>query len=265
MAMAQGEGEPSVEDGPEGLHGILEDMKNYYDQRASEYPDWSDQEEMDDVESEQESSWIDDVQVFLNALSENRLVGSVLEVASGTGILTKELVNNASSVTALDSSQEMIEECKARMKGNTKVRYVLADFYDWTPDKTYDAVAFSFWISHVPNARLDEFVSKVSLCLKPMGKVFFVDQQRGAKKLETFSRPGGEVAMRRLDDGRDFKIIKHFYSPKEIEECFLRNQIRIRVTNTPTHFYFGVGEKLPKSPWASSDTTDQLPANPSSP
>jgi ubiquinone/menaquinone biosynthesis C-methylase UbiE len=265
MAMAKGKGEPSAEDGPEGLYSILEEMKDYYDQRASEYPDWSNQKEMDDDGSEEGSPWLDDVQVFLHALSKNRVVGSVLEVASGTGILTGELVKNASSVTALDSSQGMIEECKARMKGNTKVRYVLADFFDWTPDKTYDAVAFSFWISHVPNAKLNEFVSKVSLCLKPKGKVFFVDQQRGAMKRETFSRPGGEVAMRRLDDGRDFKIIKHFYSSKEIEECFLRNQIKVRVTNTPTHFYFGVGEKLPQSPSSSSDTTDQFPANPSTP
>ena len=152
-------------------------------------------------------------------------------------------MKNANLVTALDSSQEMIERNKSRLKGNMKVKYVLADVYDWNADTVYDAVTFSFWISHVPNSRLDEFVSKASRCLRPSGRVFFVDQQDTAKKYETLAGPGGEVAARTLNDGKTFKVIKHFYSADEIREAFLRNGIETQVTNTPTHFYYVSGTK----------------------
>src|SRR5262249_59958635 len=98
---------------------------------------------------------------------------------------------------------------------HSKVRYVNADFYTWTPDRTYDAVTFSFWISHVPSWKLDEFASKVSNCLHPSGRIFFVDQQPGAMKYEVLDQPGGEIASRSLEDGRTFNIIKHFYSANE--------------------------------------------------
>jgi len=228
------------------VNHILEETKEYYRQRASQYFDWAHRTGEYEGGSEPDASWFADAQTVIDALDSSRLVGDVLEIASGTGILTEELVKNAASVTALDSSQEMIERSMSRLKGNPKVRYVLADFYDWTPDMAYDAVAFSFWISHVPSSRLDEFVSKVSRCLKLGGRVFFVDQQRVAMSYEILDRPGGEIATRTLNDSREFKVFKHFYSPDEIKECFLRKGIKTRVSNTPTHFYYVNGEKTPR-------------------
>ena len=74
--------------------------------------------------------------MLLDALDSNKLAGDVLEIASGTGIWAEALTRHASSITALDSSQEMIERCKTRLRGNPKVRYVHADFYAWTPRQT---------------------------------------------------------------------------------------------------------------------------------
>ena len=108
--------------------------------------------------------------MLLDALNSQKLTGDVLEIASGTGIWTEALTRHATSITALDSSQEMIERCKTRLGGNPKVRYIHADFYAWTPDRQYDAVTFSFWISHVPSWKLDEFAAKVSHCLRPQRK-----------------------------------------------------------------------------------------------
>jgi ubiquinone/menaquinone biosynthesis C-methylase UbiE len=47
--------------------------------------------------------------VLIEALGSSRLSGNVLEIASGTGIWTEELLRSAASVTALDSSPEMHE------------------------------------------------------------------------------------------------------------------------------------------------------------
>jgi len=76
-----------------------------------------------------------------------------------------------------------------------------------------------------------------------VGRVFFVDQQDTAKKYETLAGPSGEVATRTLNDGKTFKVIKHFYSVDEIREVFLRNGIETQVTNTPTHFYYVSGTR----------------------
>ena len=151
---------------------VLEETKEYYRQRASQYSDWSRRTGVYEGGSEPDASWFDEARILLDALEAENLQGNVLEIASRTGIRTEVLVKIARSVTALDSSREMIEKSKSRLKENPKARYVLADFYDWTPDRAYDAVTFSFWISHVPSFKLDEFASKVSRCLRLGGNVF---------------------------------------------------------------------------------------------
>ena len=180
---------------------------------------------------------------MIEALASSGLSGDVLEIASGTGIWTQELVRNAASVTALDSSPEMHERSSSRLMGNPKVRYVVADIYDWVPDMSYDAVTFSFWLSHVPSSKLDDFVSKVARCLKLGGRVFFADQRREGLIREVMDPPGSEIARRSLVSGREFKIIKHFYSSEEIVRCFLQEGIKINISNTATLFYYASGVK----------------------
>ena len=75
---------------------------------------------------------------------------------------------------------------------------------------------------------------------------FVVDQQREAMNYEVIDQPGGEVASRTLDDGRKFSVFKHFYSPEEIRESFLTHGIETRVTNTPIHFFYVQGKKIPQ-------------------
>ena len=138
----------------------------------------------------------------------------------------------------------MIERNRSRLGNNPKVKYILADIYEWTPDRLFDAVSFSFWISHVPASKLDEFVAKMSRCLKPRGRVFFVDQREEDEKYEMLESSNSEIAKRTLRDGREFRIFKHFYSQEEIEECFLRHGFMTSVSNTPLHFFYVSGEKM---------------------
>lgn len=220
-------------------------MKDYYRQRAPEYDEWFYRKGRYDRGREANQTWFSELKTVFEALDSINLNGDILEIASGTGIWTERLVKNARSVTSLDSSKEMILMSKARVASDL-VKYVVADFYEWTPEKSYNAVAFSFFISHVPSSKLDAFASKVSLCLKPDGTVFFVDQQRESMSTavdHTLNSPGVEIANRKLNDGREFKIIKHFYSPEEIEQSFAKNGIRVKVYLTPAHFYYGIGKK----------------------
>src|ERR671931_1099366 len=98
--------------------------------------------------------------------------GDVLELACGPGVWTERLLHHATSVTAVDAAAEMLARAKARV-GEDRVRFVQADLFAWTPDRRYDVVFSSSWISHVPLDRFGAFWSFVADCLRPAGRVFF--------------------------------------------------------------------------------------------
>ncbi len=226
-----------------GKDQLIEETKEYYRQRAKQYFDWAHKTHDHGGEQEPDQSFFDEAKTLLDALDKEHLTGRVLEIACGTGVWTEAVVKSADQLTALDSSNEMIERNRSRLKDDPRVTYVVADVYDWVPDREYDAVTFSFWISHVPSSRLDEFVSKVSRSLKKGGRVFFVDQQPTAKEHEPLESSDGEVSTRTLLDGKTFRVVKHFYLPDEVHKAFLRHGIGTRLTNTPTHFYHVAGTK----------------------
>ena len=82
------------------------------------------------------------------------------------------------------------------------------------PDRQVDAVFTGFWLSHVPRARLDAFLAIVRRWLKPGGIFAFIDSlpdpQSSAADHPT---PADDLSVRRLDDGREFTIVKVYYEP----------------------------------------------------
>src|SRR5690348_16863308 len=111
---------------------------------------------------------------FTDVLDAFRPTGSVLELACGPGTWTPQLLRYATDVTAVDASAEMLDIAAGRV-GRQRVRFVLADLFSWRPDRRYDVVFFGFWLSHVPPERFASFWSLVADCLRPDGRVFFVD------------------------------------------------------------------------------------------
>src|SRR5207249_3466236 len=90
-----------------------------------------------------------------------------------------------------------------------KVRYALGNIFSWQPDGTYDVVLFGFWLSHVPPERFVAFWDLVASCLKPSGRVFFVDSLYDVRSTALDHRlegPERTAMRRRLNDGREFEI-----------------------------------------------------------
>ena len=111
---------------------------------------------------------------LVSALDDFKATGDVLELACGPGSWTSRLVADAATVTAIDSSPEMLAIAKTRVK-DSQVRWVQADLFGWKPDRRYDVVFFGAWLSHVPLERFDSFWSTVGESLVDHGRVFFVD------------------------------------------------------------------------------------------
>ena len=151
-----------------------------------------------------------------------RPTGRVLEIASGTGLWTIQLLRHASSITALDSSSEMHELSRIKTGGDPRVHYVLADAFSWQPDGRYDVVFFADWLSHVPPKGFDRFWAMVRGSLAPAGRVFLVDELEDAWKYgdpfrEIFANdPSVPVVYRSVGDGRTFRVVKVYWNPEEL-------------------------------------------------
>lgn len=163
--------------------------------------------------------------------------GRLLELACGQGQWTERLARRGVEVTAVDASAEMLA-IAARRPGVGDVRFVQADLFRWSPDRSYDAVFFGFWLSHVPPERFVSFWASIRSWLAPGGEVFFVDDAHRTEE-ETGGDPSSIVVLRRLVDGTAFRILKIPYTPHELQERLagLGWQCTVRATAGP--FYWG--------------------------
>jgi demethylmenaquinone methyltransferase/2-methoxy-6-polyprenyl-1,4-benzoquinol methylase len=145
-------------------------------------------------------------------------------------------VRTASTITAVDASPEMIEINKAKVSSD-RISYVLADIFSWQPARVYDGVLFSFWISHVPLERLDDFLRSVRTMLRPGGKVFFVDGRRELTSTainHQLPAQESQTSIRTLNNGKTFEIVKNFYVPNKLAAQCNRLGFDITVRETAT-------------------------------
>ncbi len=225
----------------------LADMAAYYRARAAEYDEWFYRRGRFDHGVDANACWATEAETVFAALDALPLTGVVLELAPGTGIWTERLVRRARSVTAVDASAEMLAINRAKVGGD-KVTYLLGDLFQWQPDRTYDAVVFGFWISHIPHERLTGFLAMVAAALRPGGAVFFVDGQREPTSTATDHQlpdADSQVMTRRLNDGRAFQIVKNFYVPGDLAAQCADAGLDVAVQETPTYFIYGYGTRQP--------------------
>jgi demethylmenaquinone methyltransferase/2-methoxy-6-polyprenyl-1,4-benzoquinol methylase len=165
------------------------------------------------------------------------LHGDVLELAAGTGAWTERLAGRAESLTVLDGSSEMLEKNRERLgPAARRVRYVVADLFEWRPDRTWDACVFGFWLCKVPDDRIDRFLGMVADSLRVGGVVCCVD--KGAR-----AEPASEHVNRTLDDGRRFTIVDHARPPRRIVEAFARAGVAVAVETIGDRFCIASGTK----------------------
>lgn len=245
----------------ETVRKVIEEQKAYYQARALEYDEWFYRQGRYDHGPEHTKQWETEAEIVRQALAEVHLTGQVLDMAAGTGIWTHELIKTADHVTALDSSEEMLELNRRRVQSD-KVTYVLTDLFYWQPVMAYDGVFMGFWLSHVPPSLLYDFIGTIAGSLKPGGKFFFVDSMEeptatakdmvgslaeNLAKRESSSRASeshNSTITRRLNDGREFQIVKIFYWPADLTEQFRSYDIHLSVKQTDNFFLYGWGTKL---------------------
>jgi demethylmenaquinone methyltransferase/2-methoxy-6-polyprenyl-1,4-benzoquinol methylase len=223
---------------------IIETMKTYYQERAGEYDDWFYRRGPFDRGEEINARWFMEVDEIGAALERLQLSGDVLELAPGTGIWTERFARTARTVTAVDASAEMIKINRAKV-ASKRVSYVQSDLFQWQPERTYDAVCFCFWLSHVPLERLDAFLGMVAQVARPGCKIFFADSGRnalGSTLTRSLPEEEQQVETRKLQDGRTFQVVKNYYDPAFLMPHFELAGLDTTIQETPNkYFLYGYG------------------------
>jgi ubiquinone/menaquinone biosynthesis C-methylase UbiE len=225
------------------IEPLLAEQSLYYRERAGEYDDWWLRRGRYDHGPETNARWFSDAAQVQTVLDGFKPTGEVLELACGTGLWTDRLVSHADQVTVVDGSPEMLELCRARV-GDERVEYVQADLFEWEPDRAYDLCFFGFWLSHVPEELFEAFWAKVERALRPDGRVFFVDSSRhdlASAVDHKLSEPEDPTMLRRLADGREYRIVKHFYDPASLQARLAELGWSIEVDTTSEFFIYGRG------------------------
>jgi SAM-dependent methyltransferase len=214
---------------------LVDEQKRYYAERAPEYDDWWYRRGRYELEPEMRGRWQADAAEAEDALDSFALGGSVLELAAGTGIWTRKLVRLADRVVAVDANAETLA------LNTSDAELVRADVLEWKPAEKFDLVFFSFWLSHVPEERFDEFWTAVRRALAPDGRVFLVDSGAG-DTAHTRTDQAGWEETRTLSDGRTFRIVKRRWQPDELASRVRPLGFKLDLRDTANgHFLYGGG------------------------
>jgi SAM-dependent methyltransferase len=244
---APGEGETGARPAGEealssrALEDILAEQQRYYRERTPEYDDWWFRRGRYDHGREINASWFAEVAEIERFLDRLGPLGAVLELACGTGLWTARLLRGAEHVTALDASREALALARARNR-DPRVSFLAADVFGWEPRERYDVCFFSFWLSHVPEERFAAFWEKVARALRPGGRAVFLDtlrSARGSARDQPLAQPGAQLTRRRLADGREFRIVKRFHRPLELQLQLQALGWQAEVGSTPEFFLHG--------------------------
>jgi SAM-dependent methyltransferase len=233
---------------PAGPHddSIIEDQVAYYRARAAEY----DERLLElnrymslggTVDAPSEDPHGDrEIASALEQLNLLLPVGHALELACGTGWWTQWLARSASRVTAVDAAPEMLALNRERV-AQSNVRYEQADLFSWRPHEQYDLVFFAFWLSHVPEDRIEAFWRLVEEALAAHGRFFFIDELRNRPDLEHEEELGGGMVSRRLKDGRTFRAVKIYHDPTELQRRLAGMGWDAVVESCGSYLYIGYG------------------------
>jgi SAM-dependent methyltransferase len=226
----------------------LEQQLDYYRARAGEYDDWWFRTGRYDRGADANAAWFAEVAALESALARFGACGDVLELACGTGLWTRQLVASADQLTAVDGAPEVLAINRARTEAlGASVTYVEADLFSWEPPRhAFDACVFAFWLSHVPEDRFASFWAMVSAALRPDGRVLLIDSQRAPRsKARDHTMPAEESSLeqRRLDDGREFEIVKRYYEPAALAGRLAQLGWECELHSTGEFFIYGIATR----------------------
>jgi demethylmenaquinone methyltransferase/2-methoxy-6-polyprenyl-1,4-benzoquinol methylase len=216
------------------------EMVAYYEARAPEYDDWYLRRGRYARGPIHDAAWnaeLDAAGRWLDALP---IHGEIVELAAGTGWWSPLLAGKG-ELSLYDAAGAPLDRARERLvahslRAHLHVRDAWAE-----PDRQVDVVFAGFWLSHVPRDRLAAFLAIVRRWLKPGGTFAFIDSRLDPQSSAAdHPEPANDASLRRLDDGREFTVVKVYYEPLDIETALANADFaKAEVTTTGRFFLTG--------------------------
>ena len=223
------------------IEDVLAEQRRYYSARAGEYEDWWFRRGRYDHGEDANEQWFAEAEEVRAALDSFAPAGRVLELACGTGLWTERLAGYATQLTAIDASAEVLALAESKVRAEN-VDYVQADLFAWEPLERYDVCFFAFWLSHVPRELQASFWAKVRRSLAPGGRVYLIDSARSphaSARDHTLQAPEQEMMLRRLADGREYQIVKHWFDTEKLARALSELGWESELRETEEFFVYG--------------------------
>jgi len=193
----------------------LEELERYYCKRAPEY---------EGIYYRMDPERDAELERVAEAMKWKFKGQSVLEIACGTGYWTEILAGVAKRVVAIDQSAEMFDEARKKNLSPERVELRLGDAYQLDAiEDEFDGAVANFWFSHVPRAKLDEFIGGLHTRIGSGATVFFSDNFDVKGYGGDLVQPEGHAdtfKRRVLEDGSSYDVTKNYYDPAELERIF---------------------------------------------
>lgn len=195
------------------------EMLAYYEARAPEYDDWYLRRGRYARGPIHDAAWNAELDAAGRWLDSLPIHGEIVELAAGTGWWSPLLAVKG-ELSLYDAASGPLDRARERLvahglRAHIHVRDAWAE-----PDRQVDAVFAGFWLSHVPRDRLAAFLALVRRWLKPGGLFAFIDSRLDPQSSAAdHPAPADDASVRRLDDGREFTIVKVYHEAAELESA----------------------------------------------
>ncbi len=187
----------------------MDKLAAYYARRAAEY-------ERIYAKPERQA----DLAVLKTRIGKLSAGKKVLELACGTGYWTQVMAAGAAQVTAIDVNEEVLRIARTKSYPEERVQFISGDCYSPpVADRSHNALFAGFWWSHVPRARLDEFLATAARSVAPGAIIAFLDNSYVEGSSTPVSRrdtEGNTYQLRKLDDGSTHEVLKNFPTASEL-------------------------------------------------
>lgn len=197
-------------------------MIDYYEARAPEYDDWYLRRGRYARGAIHDAAWNAELDMAGRWLDEQPWSGQIVELAAGTGWWSPLLASRG-ELSLYDTSPAALERARDRLLAHgLRAHLHLRDAWA-APDRRVDGLFLGFWLSHVPRARLAAFLDIARAWLQPGGRLAFIDSlPDGASGAADHPEPADDEALRRLDDGREYRIVKVYHAADELTDALRR-------------------------------------------
>jgi len=188
----------------------MAELVEYYRKRAREYEDvyyWTDPHRQEE-------------QVIMVKTIQSSLKGrDVIDIACGTGWWDRILSETAKNITGLEINNDVLEIAKAK-EYRCPAKFQMGDAYKppFEPG-TFDGALATFWLSHIPKAKLNKWIETLHQILRPGSRIFIAENTNIpgiGGPIVTKEGDDNTYKLRTLKDGSQHTVMKNYYSKSQL-------------------------------------------------